>query len=90
MAQRWMQAKILLGKKNGTMRSGCNRATGACWDDLIATRGKYDGADRGFHPVTDHTPNVQRLAKRERPVAWGKGRKARRTRTMPAKPWNII
>lgn len=50
--QRWMAAKVQIAKRHGTMRSGCNRATGDVWDDVRSKRGKYDEDDRGFAPIT--------------------------------------
>jgi hypothetical protein len=79
MAQRWMEAKTTLAKRNGTVRSGCNRAMGGCWDDVITRRGQYDGVDRGCKPISKHGCGVKHwLPADKRPVAFGKGRKARR------------
>lgn len=33
MAQRWVEAKMILGRKHGFARSGANRAMGGVWDD---------------------------------------------------------
>ena len=78
MAQRWMEAKMILAKRHGTLRSGCNRATGACWDDMVSRRGKFDDETRGCYPITNKLPRTHRLSAEDRPVAWGKGRRARR------------
>jgi hypothetical protein len=73
-----MQAKMQLAKKNGMVRSGCNRPIGGCWDDVVIRRGKYDEDDRGFSPITARKPDVIRKAPEDRVMAWGHGRKARR------------
>lgn len=78
MAQRWMQAKLQLAKRNGMARSGHGRPIGPCWDDVIIRRGQYDGEDRGCKPITGRKPEVVRLAPEDRPITWGQGRKARR------------
>lgn len=40
MAQRWMQAKETIAKKNGRVKSGAGRAMGEVFEDRIMTRGK--------------------------------------------------
>jgi hypothetical protein len=94
MAQRWMQAKMQLAKSHGTTRSGANRALGDVMEDRPIGPApernlppqKLRDMERAGLTIYEVTP-VKRLRKgmivvlkapEDRPVAWGKGRKARR------------
>lgn len=45
MAQRWVEAKMILGRKHGFARSGANRAMGGVWDDKMV--GRIDSRVKG-------------------------------------------
>ncbi len=66
--QRWMEAKVQLAKRHGTMRSGCNRPTGECWDDVKTRSGTIDQMG-WFHPVSKNNgaANVKRRVITKRP-----------------------
>lgn len=72
MAQAWMEAKMQLAKRHGTLVSGCNRATGGVWDDR--KKGYVD--DRV--PGTPKKPARMICTKSVMPTPHGQGRKAKR------------
>ena len=77
MAQRWMQAKLILARRHGVTRSGCNRATGGVWDDIKI--GYRDETVPGVHDAKEHRERQALICRKAvRPMAWGGGRKARR------------
>lgn len=93
--QRWMQAKVQLAKSHGTASSGANRAMGSVLEDRpgrapqardLPPPKDRDTARIGnriveVSPVKRKVRGVVVVLKEERPVAWGKGRKARRAAT---------
>jgi hypothetical protein len=84
MAQRWMQAKLILMARHGRTASGCNRATGGVWDDVKV--GLKDETVPG--KVGDNKKAAKVCRKAERPTAWGASKKAKRALTA-APVWNI-
>jgi hypothetical protein len=89
--QRWMQAKMQLAAKHGTTRSGCNRPMGGVWDDIdigyIEPKNhpiKERHIERHGNRIVEVSPVKRQIKgtvvvlRDDAPVAWGKGRKARR------------
>lgn len=91
--QRWMQGKLSLAKSHGTTVSGAGRATGAALEDRPGRRGMMEvkatePTDREIErhglrivevsPVKRKVKGTIAVLVADRPVAWGKGRKARR------------
>lgn len=77
MAQRWMQAKMILMARHGRLASGCNRPTGGCWDDVKV--GLRDETVPGVHDAEEHNKRQRLICRKaDRPMSWGGGRKARR------------
>jgi hypothetical protein len=92
MMQRWMQAKMAIAAKNGTTKSGANRAIGGVWDDrkigyrdeTVPGTPRERLIERHGNAIVEVTPVLRKVKgvvvvlKADAPVAWGKGRKARR------------
>lgn len=91
--QRWMQGKMQLAKSHGTAVSGAGRATGAAFEDRPGRRAAriYQATEPTAREIERHGLRIVEVSaiKRkvkgtiavlvaDRPVAWGKGRKARR------------
>jgi hypothetical protein len=90
--QRWMQGKMQLAKSHGTVKSGAGRPTGAVLDDRDSrTPAARDIPAPSKREIERHRNKIVEVSlklrkvkgtiavlKEERPVAWGKGRKARR------------
>lgn len=90
--QRWMQGKMQLVKSHGTVKSGAGRPFGWVGEDRNgSTPAARDlpppcklEIERHRNTIVEVTPKLRKVKrtiavlKEDRPVAWGKGRKARR------------
>lgn len=77
MAQRWMQAKMMLAAKHGRTISKAGQMGDVREDRPIGY------VDPTLPPVTKNSKAKDVCRKAKRPLAWGQGRKAKRLAARP-------